>query len=244
MDSNNPVFNDKSLSKILNAERVDTDAMTVTGAINKTGMLFLLLVLGASISWNLAGSPVGAMVAMGGMIVGLILCLLISFGPVRAPALAPLYAVAEGLAVGWISAMYDYKIPGLVFNAMVLTVGCLGLMLMLYRTGVLKATERFTSVLIGATMAIGLTYLVDLVMMMFGHPIAFIHQGGALGIGFSAVVVGVAALNLILDFDMIEKSAARRAPKFMEWYAGFAVLVTIVWVYLEILRLLSKLSKK
>lgn len=244
MDSNNPVFNDKSLSKILNSERVDTDAMTVTGAINKTGMLFLLLVVGAALSWNLAGQPIGAMVSIAGMVIGLVLCLVISFSPARAPVCAPIYAVAEGLAIGWISAMYNARIPGLVFNAMVLTVGCLGLMLFLYRTGVLRATQRFMSVVIGATMAICLTYVVDMVMMMFGHPISFIHQGGALGIGFSVVVVGVAALNLILDFDMIEKSAARRAPKFMEWYAGFAVLVTIVWVYLEILRLLSKLSKR
>jgi len=244
MDSNNPVFNEKSLGKILNSERVDTDAMTVTGAINKTGLLFLLLVAGASVSWNLAGQPMGMMLSVGGMIVGLILCLMISFNPARAPVFAPIYAMAQGLTIGWISAMYNARIPGLVFNAMILTVGCLGLMLFLYRTGILKATQRFVAVLVGATMAIFLTYLVDMVMMMFGHPIAFIHQGGPIGIGFSVIVVGVAALNLILDFDMIEKSAARRAPKFMEWYAGFAVMVTIVWVYLEILRLLSKLSKR
>jgi uncharacterized YccA/Bax inhibitor family protein len=244
MDSNNPVFNDKTLNRILSRDVTGTDAMTVTGTINKTGLLFLLLVGAASLSWNMAGSPMGAPIAIGSMLVGFVLCLVMSFNQSRAPILAPIYAIAEGLAIGWISAMYDFGHPGLVFNAMVLTMGCLGLMLVLYRTGILAATERFTAVVVGATSAIALTYIIDMVLMMFGHPIHFIHEGGMFGIGFSVVVVGVAALNLILDFDLVEKSAARRAPKYMEWYAGFALMVTIVWVYLEILRLLSKLSRR
>ncbi len=244
MESNNPVLNQKTIKQIMFGETADTMAMTVTGTINKTGLLFVILAAAASLSWSMSETPTGQALGMGGVIGGLILALILAFNKEKAALLAPAYAVAEGLALGFISAMYDYRMPGVVFNAMVLTIGCLGLMLGLYRLRILQPTDRFRSTIVGATMAVGLCYVVDLVMMMFGHPMAFIHEGSPVGIVFSLVVVGVASLNLIMDFGMIESASKMKAPKYMEWYCGFALMITIVWVYLEMLRLLSKLSKR
>ncbi len=244
MKSNNPVFNDKTLNKVLTSDLATTGVMTIEGAINKTGILFLLLVASSAVGWSYANSPMGSMLALGGFAVGLVSCLLITFKPTRAATWAPVYAVAEGLIIGSITSWYEMSHPGIAFNAMALTVGCLGLMLFLYRTHLIVATARIRGMIVGATLAIGITYLLDMVMMMFGHPIAMIHEGGTYGIIFSVVVVAVAALNLILDFAMIEESAKRQAPKYMEWYAGFALMVTIVWLYLEILRLLSKVNSR
>ena len=176
------------------------------------------------------------------MIVALIMSLLIIFGPHRAPYLSQPYAFCEGLLLGAISSVYAAKYPGIVSNAMLLTLSCLGLMLVLYRLKIIRNTERFRSVIMTATMAIGVTYLINMVMSFFGTSIPMIHKSTPMGIGFSVVVVGVAAFNLIVDFDFIEQ--AHSAPKYMEWYGAFALLVTLVWLYLEILRLLSKINKK
>ena len=156
--------------------------------------------------------------------------------------LAPVYAVFEGALLGAISSVFNAKYQGIAFQAAALTLGVLGVMLVLYRTGVLRATQKFMVVVMAATGAISLVYLVSMVMSLFGKSIPMIHDSGPIGIGFSVVVVAVAALNLILDFAIIESGVQRGAPKYMEWYAGFSLLVTIVWLYLEILRLLSKLN--
>ena len=142
------------------------------------------------------------------------------------------------------SDLYQIKYPGLVSNALFLTIGCLLAMLVLYRTRLIRVGDKFRSILLSATIAIALTYLVDIVIGFFGHTIPFINDGSSLGIAFSLLVVGIAAFNLLLDFDLIEKLTDQDAPQYMEWYAGFALLVTIVWLYLEILRLLAKLNRK
>lgn len=158
--------------------------------------------------------------------------------------LAPAYAIAEGLFLGAISAMFEAQWNGIVLQAVGLTFGTFIAMLILYRTGVIKATERFKSIVFTATLGIGIFYLIAIVLRMFNIEMPLIHSSGTFGIIFSLVVVAIAALNLILDFDMIEQGAAQGAPKYFEWYASFGLMVTLVWLYLEILRLLSKLNRR
>ena len=158
--------------------------------------------------------------------------------------LAPLYAACEGLALGALSAFMERRFPGIVFQAVVLTLGVLATMLVIYRTGQIKATNGFKRGVIAATGAICLVYLVTMALRAFGMPVSFMHDTGPLGIGISMVVVVVAALNLVLDFDMIEQGAKNGAPKHMEWYGAFGLLVTLVWLYVEILNLLSKLNRR
>ena len=154
---------------------------------------------------------------------------------------APIYAALEGLVLGAISAVFETMYPGIVIQAVGLSVGVLAVMLFVYGTGIIRATERFRIGVVAATGAVCLVYLVELVLSMFGIRLPFIHESGVVGICFSLVVVVIAALNLILDFDFIERGAEQQAPKYMEWYGGFSLLVTLVWMYLEILRLLAKL---
>jgi len=161
-----------------------------------------------------------------------------------APVTTPAYAVLEGLALGGISLGFEARYPGLVSQAVFLTFGTLGALLMAYRSGLVKATENFKLGIFAATGGIALVYLVSMVLGIFGKSIPMIHSSGTVGIVFSLVVVGVAALNLVLDFDFIEQGAAQGAPKYMEWYGAFGLLVTLVWLYLELLRLLSKLQDR
>jgi uncharacterized YccA/Bax inhibitor family protein len=179
---------------------------------------------------------------------GLGVAILLAFKPMWASFLAPIYALLEGAFVGGISAYYSFAFakvaPGIVMQAVGLTFGTVIAMYVLYRFGVIKATERFKSIIFTATAGIAVFYLIATVLRMFGIDIPFLHEGSMLGIGFSLVVVAIAALNLILDFDMIEKGSEMGAPKYMEWYGAFGLLVTIVWLYIEILRLLSKLSSR
>ncbi len=223
---------------------VDSSVMTVTGAINKSGILLVLLALGGVYGWDLAGSESFGLGVMGSMLVGFILAMVISFKPNLAPALAPLYALAEGVAIGAISAIFEARSPGIAFNAMCLTFSTLGLMLALYHFKVIRYSARLQKVIFIATGAVAVTYLINMVMSMFGHQMAFLHDSSMLGIGISCLIVVIAAFNLILDFEIVIQGVENRAPKYMEWYAGFALLVTLVWLYLEILKLLSRLSKK
>jgi len=157
---------------------------------------------------------------------------------------APLYSLLEGLVLGGISAFAEARYPGVAVQAVMLTIGTLVVMLVLYRTRVIQATERFKLGVIAATGGICLIYMVSILLGFFGIQVPKIYQAGPIGIAFSLLVVGIAALNLILDFDLIERGAAQGAPKFMEWYGGFAVMVTLIWLYLEILRLLSKMRSR
>ena len=222
-------------------------AMTLNGTVNRTAMLLVLTLAGALYTWNIFFSCGAAnlmpYVLVGG-IGGFIVAMVTIFKKTWAPITAPLYAALEGLFIGAISAVFEQRHPGVVIQATALTFGTLAALLIAYRSGLIKATENFKLGVVAATGGIALVYLASIVMGFFGHAIPMINGGGAIGIGFSAVVVVVAALNLVLDFDFIEQGVAQGAPKYMEWYAAFGLLVTLVWLYLEILRLLSKLQSR
>lgn len=183
-----------------------------------------------------------------GIIGGLISALAISFKPNWAPVLAPLYALLEGLFIGGISAImnaaFAESYPGLIMQAVGLTFGVALAMFLLYNFRIISATERFKSMVFTATLGIGIFYLITMVLRMFGVNVSFMYDSSLLSIGISLFVVAIAALNLIMDFDMIEQGAERGAPKFMEWYGAFGLMVTIVWLYIEILKLLSKLGSR
>jgi uncharacterized YccA/Bax inhibitor family protein len=183
---------------------------------------------------------------MVGIFGGLIAAIAISFKPNWAGYLAPLYGLLEGLFIGGISAIlnaaFAEKYPGLIMQAVGLTFGVAIAMFLLYNFRIIRATEKFKSVIFTATLGIGIFYLLTMVLRLFGVNVGFMYDSSLLSIGISLFIVAIAALNLILDFDMIEQGAERGAPKFMEWYGAFGLLVTLVWLYLEILRLLSKLG--
>ncbi len=222
----------------------DSGTMTVSGAINKTGILFLLLVAGAYVGWDLPGTSFFTIGFYGSLIGGFVIALVVSFNRTMAPALSPIYALVEGVAIGAISAITETAYPGVAFNALCLTFSVLGLMLGLYHFKVIRYSARLQKIIFFATGAVAITYLIDLAMGMFGHPMMFLHDASPLGIGVSCVIVLIAAFNLIIDFEVIVQGAQSGAPKYMEWYGGFALLVTLVWLYLEILRLLSRTSKR
>ena len=217
--------------------------MTLQGTINKSFLLLVVLLCGAFWPWSQFLSTGDASVVstsvMVGSIGGLILALVISFKAELAPYLAIPYAALEGLAIGGFSALLERRFPGIAIQAVGLTFAVLAVMLVAYRLGLIRATARFRAIVVGATGAIALLYLVSMVLNLFHVTTPFLNSASPLGIGLSLVIVGVAALNLILDFDFIESGAAYGAPRYMEWYGAFALLVTMVWLYLEILRLLA-----
>lgn len=225
------------------------EAMTERGTLNKFFLMFLLVMGSASLTWKAFYDGVNVMPWMiGSAILGFITALVIIFKKEWSAYLAPVYGILEGVFLGAISATYNNvfakSAPGIVTQAVLLTFGTVISMFLLYRFRIIKVTERFRSIVLMATAGIAIFYLLAIVLRLFHVDIAFIHEGSMLGIGFSIVVVGIAALNLLLDFDMIEKGVAAGAPKYMEWYGAFGLLVTIVWLYLEILRLLSKLADR
>ncbi len=224
------------------------EPMTVPGAIAKSAILVLIVVAVGAIAYMAA--PVAMMpLLLVGTFGGFALAIATIFKPIWAPVTAPVYAVLEGAALGSISYLYEHEVvrgsyQGIVPQAILLTLGVLGAMLALYRYRIIRVTETFRMVVFGATAGIALTYLVTLVAGIFWRG-AFdlaIYRPTPVGIGFSLFVVGLAAMNLAVDFDTTERAAQARLPKYMEWYTGFSLLVTIVWLYLEVLRLLSKLN--
>lgn len=221
------------------------NAMTVQGTALRTGLLLGLAVITASWTWNLAATG-GNFTPwfFGGLFGGLIMALVTSFAPKWAPITAPLYAALEGLALGGLSAIMEQQYPGIAFQAVFLTFGVLATMLVAYTSGIIRATEKFKLGVVAATGGIFFFYMISFVLSFFGVSVPLIHSSGAFGIGFSVIVVIIAALNLILDFDFIEQGAARGAPKHLEWYGAFALMVTLVWLYIEILRLLAKLQSR
>ncbi|MGH8049356.1 MAG: Bax inhibitor-1/YccA family protein, partial [Arenimonas sp.] len=222
MRSGNPALNQKTFEGLTN---YNAEAMTINGTVNKTAMLLAIVVMTALFTWSQAQGLEGVAAALpltiGGGIGGFIVAMITIFKKTWAPVTAPLYAGLKGLFLGGISAFYEAQYPGIVVQAVVLTFGTLGALLMAYRSGLIKATENFKLGVVAATGGIFILYLVNFVMGFFGNSIGFIHNSGWMGIGFSAVVVVVAALNLVLDFDFIEEGAEQGAPKYMEWYAGF-----------------------
>jgi uncharacterized YccA/Bax inhibitor family protein len=223
---------------------VPTNVMTLQGAVLKTALLVVILLVTAAYTWKQFTTGDVTLVyglLIGGCLGGFVTALVTIFIPRVSPFTAPLYAALEGLALGAISAIFETQYPGIVIQAVGLTIGVLAVMLFVFGTGIIRATEKFKIGVVAATGAICLVYLVAAVLSLFGIRLPFIHESGVVGIGFSLVVVVIAALNLILDFDFIEQGVRQQAPRYMEWYGGFSLLVTLVWMYLEILRLLVKL---
>ncbi|RCS31549.1 hypothetical protein DEO45_00050 [Rhodanobacter denitrificans] len=250
MQSGNPALNKNTFLDAASGAVVTRgdEVMTINGTVNKTGLLLLLVLVGAMVSWSRFAGPDSLPAVMPlvlvGAIGGLVLGLVTVFKKTWAPFTAPLYAVAEGLFIGALSAIFEMRYPGIVMQAVGLTFGTMAALLLAYRSGLIRATEKFKLGIVAATGGIMLLYLVNFAMGFFGHSIGFINGSSGIGIAFSAVVVVIAALNLILDFDLIETGAQQGAPKYMEWYGAFALVVTLVWLYLELLRLLSKLQSR
>jgi uncharacterized YccA/Bax inhibitor family protein len=220
----------------------DSAQMTLQGAVNKTLFLALVLVMAASLSWS---NPTRlGMFLWPALIGGFILAMVTVFKKTWAPVTAPIYAFLEGIVLGTISVYFEQAYPGIVMQAIGLTFGVLFAMLFIYKTGLIKVTSGFRTGVFAATGGIALYYLLSMVLRFFNIQVPLIYDSGLLGIGFSLFVVIIAALNLILDFDAIKLGAEMRVPKYMEWYGAFALMVTLIWLYIEILRLLSKLRRR
>jgi uncharacterized YccA/Bax inhibitor family protein len=245
--SGNPGLNDRTFSG-LPRPALASERMTLQGTIHKSFLLLVVLMAAALWPWSqflATGNPgVVLLPVMVGAIGGLVLALIISFRPMTAPYLAVPYAALEGLVIGGISAVLEKKYPGIAIQATALTFAVLAVLLLAYSTGLIQVTQRFRAIVVGATGAIFLLYLVTMVLNLFHVATPFMYDSSALSIGLSLIIVGVAALNLVLDFDLIQSGVAQGAPRFMEWYGAFGLLVTLVWLYMEILRLLSKVRQR
>ena len=222
--------------------------MTIQGTVNKAGILLLCVVIGAAWTWGLSHSlePEAALPwTFGGAIGGLVMALVTIFKKNWSPLTSPIYALLEGLFLGGISALFEKNYPGIAMQAISLTFGVMFVMLLAYKFRIIQATRGFKLGVIAATGGIALVYAVNMFMVMFSHSgISILNSATPLGIGISVFVVIIAALNLIIDFDMIENATRVGAPKYMEWYGAFGLMVTLIWLYLEILRLLSKVRRR
>jgi len=250
MKTTNPALSNKVLEQLGRSGQVYAgEPMTVEGAINKTALLAFLVIVPAAWTWSevVRAQTLDAVIPwmIGGVIGGFIAAMVTIFKKEWAPVTAPVYAVLEGLAIGGLSAILNLQYHGIVIQAVALTFATLLCMLTAYRTGLIKVTDRFRMVVVAATGAIALLYLATMLLSFFHITVPFVFgAGGTGGIVLSLVVVGVAALNLALDFDFIEQAANAGAPKYVEWYAAFGLMVTLIWLYLEILRLLGQLRRR
>jgi len=245
MRTGNPTLNAQTFAGYAGA--VGERAMTIEGTVNKTGLLLVLVLLGAAWTWRLfftAGVEAVMPYIIGGALGGLVLALVTVFKKPWAVVTAPAYAAVEGLMLGGLSAWFETQFPGIVLQAVGLTFGILFALLMAYKSGLIKATENFKLGVVAATGGIFLVYLATMLLGFFGVAVPYIHGSGPIGILFSLFVVVIAALNLVLDFDFIEKGAEVGAPRYMEWYAAFGLMVTLIWLYIEILRLLAKMRSR
>ncbi len=246
MRSGNPALTDKVFTEAPRYAGAGT--MTISGTVNKTFLSILLCIASASWTWNLffnSGNPQSIMGWLWfGVIGGFVVAMVTIFKKEWAPLTTPTYAILEGFALGGISSVFEAQFPGIVIQAVSLTFGTLGALLLAYKSRLIKVTDNLRLGIVAATGGIAIVYIIDLILSFFGIRIPMIHESGWLGIGFSVFVVIIAALNLVLDFDFIERGAESGAPKYMEWYGAFGLMVTLVWLYLEILRLLSKLSSR
>jgi uncharacterized YccA/Bax inhibitor family protein len=240
MRSANPALNKKTFTSFQQAG-ISGKTMTIEGTVNKTALLLGCVLFTAYYSWS---NPTVSSLWMFGAFGGLILALITVFKKQWAGITAPLYALCEGLFLGGISLMFEQRFPGIVMNAVILTFGTLFGLLLAYRSGLIKVTENFKLGIVAATGGIFFLYIASFIMGFFGMSMSFLHDSSPLSIGISFVIVIVAALNLVLDFDFIEHGASVGAPKFMEWYAAFGLMVTLIWLYIEILHLLAKLQNR
>ncbi len=243
MRSANPALSEGTFSRLKGLSAAG-NVMTIGGTVVKSFILLGLVLLTAGYTWGLylqTGDPSAAAPWMFlGLFGGFITALVTIFKKEWASLSAPIYALFQGLFLGGVSSALEAQFPGIVIQAVGLTFGTLAVMLAAYTSGLIKATEKFKLGIVAATGAIFLVYMTSLIFSFFGVHFEFIYGAGWAGIGFSVIVVIIAALNLILDFDVIEKGAAAGVPKYMEWYGAFALMVTLIWLYIEILRLLSK----
>jgi uncharacterized YccA/Bax inhibitor family protein len=244
MRTGNPALNKNTFKNFTGTYK---NHMTINGTVNKTFMMLFLLTMSAFFSWtslSFIGMEFLQLPLIGLSILGFIIVIITVFKKEWSPVTAPIYSIVEGALLGIISAYFEYLFPGIVLQAISLTLGTLFLLLTAYKSGIIKATENFKLGIFAATGAIALVYIVSMVLGFFGTTIPYIHDAGPIGIIFSLIVVVIAALNLVLDFDFIEQGAHNKAPKYMEWYASFGLMVTLVWLYLEILRLLAKMRSR
>ena len=250
--TSNPALGDKTFNGLSDSQyggAIDaTSRMTLSGAVNKTGILLVCAIATAAWTWHLflqSDDFADVMPLMlGGLFGGFIVAMVNIFKKEWSPVTAPIYALLEGLALGGISAAVDLRYPGIGIQAVSLTFGTLLVLLLIYSSGIIKVTQKFRIGVVAATGGIALFYLLEWMMSFFGFRFVAINGSGAIGIGFSLLVVGIAALNLVLDFDFIERGVQCGAPKYMEWYGAFGIMVTLVWLYLEILRLLAKMRRR
>ena len=248
MRTGNPALSEKTFQSF---SAIDS-RMTLQGTVNKSFFLISLVFLSGYYTWQSAypsgwskeAVPSFPSWYLPAIIGALIIAFIIIFKKTTAPYLAPVYAVLEGAALGAISSFFEYRYPGIVMQAVMCTFGTFSALLMAYKSGFIKATENFKLGVVAATGGIALVYLIDLGLSFFGQQVPFIHENGPIGIAVSLGITIVAALNLVLDFDFIEKGVEQGAPKYMEWYASFGLLVTLIWLYLEMLRLLAKTRDK
>ncbi len=248
MRSGNPVLNEKVFSQSASYDR--SQAMTIQGAVGKTLILLFLTVAIALTVWDqllkpesLSSGILMPAVAVSG-ILGFIVAIVTSFKKEWSPVTAPIYAALQGVFLGVMTCLLNKSYPGIAVEAVALTFGVMFCLLAAYQAGFIRATPTFMKVIVSATMAIMLFYVLSMVLGIFGIQMPMIHSNSGMGIAFSFVVVIVAALNLVLDFNLIEQGAPEGAPKYMEWYSAFALLVTLIWLYVEILRLLAKLNNR
>jgi uncharacterized YccA/Bax inhibitor family protein len=251
MRTSNPALNERAFAPVgglAPSGIAARDTMTIDGTVSKTALLLVLTVVAAALTYTrtLDGGllDVAPGLLIGGSLLGLVVAIATIVKPTWARWTAPLYAVVEGAVVGAISAIYEFDFNGIVAQAAGLTFAVLAVMLAAYRTRLIQVTQSFRTGVVAATGAIALVYLVSLGLRLFGVGVPFLHDNGPVGIVISVVIVAVAALNLVLDFDFIEQGAKRGAPAHLEWYGAFGLLVTLIWLYLEILRLLSKLRSR
>jgi uncharacterized YccA/Bax inhibitor family protein len=244
MRSSNPVMTGRIYEKA-GTLSAGSSVMTINGTINKIGIMLLLVIAAAAYTWNMVmGADAGraGTFAIAGAIGGFVMAMITVFRPQSSGITAPIYAILEGLFLGAISAIINARYPGVAFQAVLLTIGTLFTMLFLYRSGRIRATPKFRRGVLMATGAVFFAYLISWIMSLFGMPVGFMHSAGPLGILINLVIIVIAALNLILDFDFIEKGSQMGAPKFMEWYGAFGLMVTLIWLYIEFLRLLARFS--
>jgi uncharacterized YccA/Bax inhibitor family protein len=248
MKTSNPALSDNTFRGLSGSQyggAIDASArMTLSGTVNKTGALLICALATAAWTWHLFmqardASSVGGLLILGG-IGGFIFAMVTVFKKEWAPVTAPIYALLEGLVLGGLSAIFDLRYPGIAMQAVSLTFGTLFVLLLAYRSGLIKVTQKFRLGVIAATGGIMVFYLVQMLLGFFGVRFLAINGSGTIGIVFSLFIVAIASLNLVLDFDFIERGVNYGAPKYMEWYGAFGIMVTLIWLYLEILRLLSK----
>jgi len=239
MRTGNPALSAKTFK---NVAGISDEKMTIEGTVNKTALSLLLLLATASYAWM---NPSPGLMMMG-FIGGLIMAITTIFKKTWAPYTVSGYALLEGLALGGISRIFEMQYPGIASQAIFLTFGILGALLLAYKTGVIKPTENFKLGVFAATGGIAIMYFISFIMSFFGSGMAILSTNNTsmMSIGFSLFIVIIASLNLVLDFDFIEEGAEKGAPKYMEWYGAFGLLVTLIWLYLEILRLLAKLQSR